>query len=269
MTFLPGQYISFAIESQSDFKTPDYTYATVKKGQRTFMKIAAALGHPELAGEIADLNGYSDRFKVLPIGYRIRVPGQARKSDVFKVLCGDTAPTITDGYANWDVADRSQRTGLAIFRGYSPLVMSVAIRFEAFLDGTRLDGNPYNGAQIERDISLLERMAGRGAFTGAAVGLPPVVRVSSTGDRGQVVPLIPFNYQYSSQNKTPPVWVISGIDWDDSALRDNDGLRIRQLATVTLTQVVGAPIIQASATERHQARTVTFTTGFVGPGVTP
>jgi hypothetical protein len=269
MSFLPGQYISFAIETQGDFKTPEYTYAYVKKGKRTFMKIAASLGHPELAREIADLNGERNRYKILPIGFKIRVPGVARKSDTFKVLAGDSPPTITDGYASWDVVDRSQRSGVTVFRGYSPITMSVPIRFEAFLDGTQVDGHTYSGAQIERDISLLERMAGRGAFKGAAVGPPPVVRVSTTGARGEVVPLIPFNYQFSDQNTTPPVWVITGLEWDEDALRNNDGLRIRQLATVTLTQFTGAPILRASASERHKAKTITYTTGFVGPNTTP
>src|SRR4051812_5132867 len=106
MTFLPAQYIRFAIETQTDFKTPDYTYVYIKKGMRTFAKVAASLGHPEMAREIADLNGERNRYKILPIGFKIRVPGTARKGDTFAVLAGDSPPTITDGYAQWDVVDR-------------------------------------------------------------------------------------------------------------------------------------------------------------------
>jgi hypothetical protein len=265
MTFLPGQYIHFAVEAQSDFKVPDYTYYYAKKGRQTFAKIAADLSHPELAREIADLNGYSNIYHRLPVGFKLRVPGNARKGFQFKALAGDTPPTITDGYANWDVVERSQRTGLTVFRGYNPIVMSIAIQFEGYLSGTRMDGQPYGGVQIERDIKLLERMGGRGAFKGAAVGPPPVIRVSTTGDRGEVVPLVPYNFQFSAQNKTPPLWVITGIDWDENALRNRAGRRIRQLATITLTQFMSAPILRASATDRHGARTVTYTTGVTTP----
>lgn len=257
--FLPGQYIQFAIQTQSDVKYPDYTYYYVKKGKRTFMKIAADLGRPELAADIAELNGERNRFKMLPLNSKVRVPGTARPGNTFKVLAGDNPPTIIDGYATWDVVDRSQRTGLTVFKGYPPIKMSVPIRFEAYLSGTMLDGEPYNGAQVERDITLLERMAGRGAFVGAAVGPPPVLVVSTRNEDGGAFPLIPYNYQVNAQNKTPPTWVITGLTWDDGALRDDNGLRIRQLATVELTQFVGAPILRASATDRHNAKTITAT----------
>ena len=257
MTFLAGQYINFSIETQGDFKYQDYTYTTVKKGRRTYRKIAAHFGHPEMAREIANLNGARSTMAILPLGMRIRVPGNVRASESFKVLAGESAPTVIDGYGIWEVVDRPQRTGVTIFKGYPPMVLSIPIQFENFIDN--------EGMQIEKDIALLERMAGRGAFNGAAVGPPPTIRVSTTDDRGNAVPLIPSNYQFSDQNKTPPLWVISGIDWDDNPLRNNAGNRIRQRATITLTQFVISPLVLASATARKNARTVTYTTGVTSP----
>jgi hypothetical protein len=103
--------------------------------------------------------------------------------------------------------------------------MEVPIQFEN-VRGSR------EGLDIERDIALLERMAGRGNFEGAAIGPPPVVRVSTTNSKGEIVPLIPRGYQWSLQNPSAPLWRIAGIDWDtsvpDGVLRNDAGNRIRQ-----------------------------------------
>jgi hypothetical protein len=112
MTFLPGQYIHFAVEAQSDFKVPDYTYYYAKKGRQTFAKIAADLSHPELAREIADLNGYSNIYHRLPVGFKLRVPGNARKGFQFKALANPTVAfrsnVISSCWSAWPVAGRSR-----------------------------------------------------------------------------------------------------------------------------------------------------------------
>jgi hypothetical protein len=227
-----GQLLSFAVERDDDQKFGSWIWVNVHKGD-TVQKVATRRGHPELARTIADANGIrSVRAKFSGRGReRIKVPGRLRDALSFDVLAGDEPPRITAGYAKFDVVDRPQREGLTVFTGYDPLQMEVPIQFEN-VRGSR------EGLDIERDIALLERMAGRGNFEGAAVGPPPVLRVSTTNSKGEVVPLIPRGYQWSRQNPAAPLWRVANIDWDtsvpDGVLRNDGGNRIRQKATVTL-----------------------------------
>jgi len=96
----------------------------------------------------------------------------------------------------------------------------------------------HNGQDVENDIAELEKMAGRGNFTGAAQGAPPRIRVATVSRGKQLINLVPSNYRWTEGNANAPLWWVSGISWDDDAWRDEDGNRIRQFATVTLTQYV-------------------------------
>lgn len=168
-------------------------------------------------------------------------PGLSRHYQIFKagaiegivVQAGDGAPVITGGYAKFTTVDRPLRTGIPVFQGYDPIVMTFPIVFEAFISG--------EGAQIEDDIATLERLAGRGIGKGAGSLPPPVVNVQVTDPSSQTVPLIPKNYQFDpAENVNPPQWFITGLDWDDHPIRNDAGNRIRQLCTLTLTQQVTA-----------------------------
>jgi hypothetical protein len=178
--------------------------------------------------------------------HRIKVPAQMRASERFHVLAGDDPPRIVEGYAKFDTVDRPQRTGLISFAGYDPISMEVPIQFEAF--------QSRDGSTLERDIALLERMAGRGNFAGAAVGPPPVIRLSVTDNSGKIVPLIPVNYQWSSDNAHAPVWRITAIDWDTHPERNTYGNRIRQKATVTVKQHMVSKAATRSATARNRSK---------------
>lgn len=170
---------------------------------------------------------------------------------MFNVLCDDAAPTVTGGYAKITTLDRSERAGLSVFTGYDPSGMELAIRFES--TDSRGSFHGADGSLIERDITLLEQMAGRGQIAGAAVGAPPLVRVTTTDVRGHTVPLIPLNYQRTSGNPNGPIWWIAGIDWDKNPARNFHGERIRQLATVTLLQYV-APDALTSVSDRAKSK---------------
>ena len=242
-----GQLYTFAIEADEDQNLGGYIFVPVLKGD-TVAKIASRRGHPEDARKIADLNGVRSTTQALKLT-RLKVPGVLKASASFNVLAGDTAPTISDGYAKFQTQDRRQRVGLTVFTGYNPLAMTVPVRFENVLDG--------QGAGIEDDIRLLERMAGRGAFVGAAQGQPPVVRVSTTDGQGRVVPLIPSTYQFSAQNPSAPLWRVSGVAWSnavDDPLRNSAGNRIRQTAVVTLQEHVKISLITRSAAARAKAK---------------
>lgn len=246
-----GQMITFSVELDEDQRRTGYIWVNVNLND-TVRKIAARRGHPEEAQTIAKLNKIRSTKAVLrhrPFRKkrdhrRIRVPGQLRQADVFHVLAGAGAPTVTAGYAKIDVIDRPERTGLTRFVGYDPITMTIPIRFD------RATGREPN--EIERDIDLLERMAGRGNLPGAAVGPPAVIRLSTTNNLGQMVALIPDNYQWSTQNPSAPLWRVTNIEWDEEPLRNQYGNRTRQLATVTVQQHTKLSFAVRSAAKRSK-----------------
>lgn len=245
-----GQMITFSVELDEDQRRTGYIWVDVKVGD-TIRKIAARRGHPEEAKRIAKLNKIRSSKTVLrhkPFRKkdkrRIRVPGQLNQRDVLHVLGGEGPPTIVAGYAKLDIIERPERTGLTSFTGYDPLMMSVPVMFDIASGRT--------AREVERDIDLLERMAGRGDHPGAAVGPPAVVRLSTTNNQGDIVPLIPLNYQWSRQNPSAPLWRIANIEWDEGALRNRWGYRTRQLATVSVQQHTRVSFAVRSAAKRNK-----------------
>ena len=223
-----GQLITFSIERGSDQNFSGYSHVRVTKRLDTCRKIAAWRGQPDMARRIADLNGIRSVTKKLKVGRSIRVPDRLRRSASFSALSGDEPPRITGGYAKIESVDRPLRAGMSVFTGYDPTTMEVALRFEAWLTG--------EGLLMERDIDLLEQMAGRGNIGGQGVGSPPLVQVSTTNPIGHIVPLIPAGYQWTREGHNAPLWWVSGLDWGTGALRDDDGNRVRADCTVTLTE---------------------------------
>jgi hypothetical protein len=80
-----------------------------------------------------------------------------------------------------------------------------------------------------------------------------VIRVSTTNSAGVVIPLIPHNYQSSSQNPTAPLWRVAGIDWGD-AFRNRYGGRVHQEATINLQQHVRVNLLSRSASDRAKSK---------------
>lgn len=186
-------------------------------------------------------------------------------SNSFQVLAGaDTAPTWTGGWPKIAIIDRARRLGYTNVTGYDPVTMDVPIQFEAMVDSQP----GANGAQVEINIQKLEWMAGRGrdyATTrprvgSAAVGNPPIVTVASFNARKQQTSMIPPNLQNLS-------WLISGINYDTSPVRNTNGDRVRQAATVTLTQYVPLPSAHTSKTKTPDGFK-TYLTGQDGNGDT-
>jgi hypothetical protein len=211
-----GQLYTFSIEASQDERLQKWIVIKVKKGQ-TVQKIAALRGHPEDARAIADENGIRSVKSKLS-RKELRVPGEL--SVFLHVLAGDEGPEIVSGFPKIGILDRPERVGLTTFEGYDPIIMELPIRFEKLGD--------YGGYEIERDIELLERMAHRGNFGGAGVGPPPLIRVTSEKS-GEIVPLIPHNYQWSNGNPSAPVWRISGL----SLPRDSGSRRVNVHGSLT------------------------------------
>lgn len=166
--------------------------------------------------------------------------GSKAASYEFTVLAGENAPTVTDGFSNWNQVQRLQQVAVTTLAGYDPYTMTVPVRFDCYqqdwLDTQNGNAN-LHAAALEQDIQKLEWMGGRGKLFGptgvgiAGVGDSPLVRVASIDSAGKQTPLIPPNAQGVQ-------WVVSGIDYDTSPIRNAAGYRTRQDVTVTLMQWV-------------------------------
>ena len=241
-----GQLLTFAVEISADETFSAYIWLRAKKGD-TPRKIAGKRGHPDQGVVIAKLNKIRSEWTKIKPGRRIRIPGNLKQGDSFDVLPQDMQrPQVTAGYATYQNVARIGQLGINQFMGYDPLALSLPVQFEA--TGAK------TGDNVEADITTLERMAGRGNYKGAASGPPAVIRISVTDAYGKIVPLVASNYQWSPQNPSAPLWRVSGIDWDTGPLSNNAGKRIRQLATVTLTQYTPIVLAERSATVRSKQR---------------
>jgi hypothetical protein len=239
------QLITFATEldENQSFRS---TWVTAKRGQ-TILGVVATFGHPELAYQVARMNGIRSYMSKLTHGERLKLPGTFSTVS-FNVLSDAVPSTITDGYAVYEIVNRPGRVGINKFDGYNPVAMQLNLQFEAY--------QGQNGTDVENSISKLERMGCRGQFAGTGQSPPPAVRVSTTDNHGQPVWCIPSNYQWSPHNPSAPLWRVTAITWDataDSVLRDDNGKRVRQLCQVTLTQYTPVAPISRSVTERARA----------------
>lgn len=192
----------------------------------------------------------------------------ATNNHQFSVLSGDQPPTVVGGYAQYATIPRPLRRGLTLFQGYDPMSLQVSVRFIKFdstgswITDTGVVGGVGAGATIENEIAILEWMAGESIN----VGPSPFVYLSTFDGSGNSVPLIPFEYQTTSPNQpaafgggNPAPWIITGLSWDASPIRNTDGYRIRQDATVTV-QYYQAPGGQPTSSKgRGKARSKSIT----------
>ena len=250
-----GQLLTFGIEIDADQTFSQYIFLRTSKGD-TAAKIAARRGHPELALTIIVLNGLRGIYTPIKPGTRLRLPGTMVQGAYFSVLPANMSrPLIVDGYALHQVNPRPGSTGISQFIGYNPLCMQLKVQF--------VTSPGYSSDNLERDILILERMAGRTGFKGAAAGAPPVIRVGCDDGNGNTVPLIPVELQWSSQNPSAPLWRVgtttggtgNGIVWDDAVTRsDAQGRRIYTTCTIMLIQYTPISVAERSGTIRSKQR---------------
>lgn len=261
-----GQMITFAAEVDPDATFSKYVWVKARQGD-TIRAIAARRGHPENASTVLSLNKGRDilvrprRRPHMPVhaiprltmttqklrpGASIRLPGTLAFGESLSVHAGDNPPVVTAGYAKYDIVAVPSRVGINRFLGYDPLAIDIPVQFEAYASQV--------GADVENDIQKLERFAGRGDYRGAANGPPAVLRISVTDNSGYVVPLIAADYQWSVQHQHAPLWRISAIVWDAGALRSPQGRRVRQTATVTVTQYTPLKLVVRSTAQRAQQK---------------
>lgn len=276
---MPNGYVNFGTVSDPDADYSKYTWVRARKGD-TIRKIAGRRSHPEKADTVLKLNLGRDVLphpkrkphqKVPPTpklrnvtqplraGASIKLPGTMAQGFFFQVTCGEKPPVVKKGYANFDKVVVPGRTGIERFLDYDPIEMDIAIAFEAFgAEGPNAGTIPQQGS-IEQRIQILERMAGRGTYPGSGYGPPAVIVVNTTNDAGQIIPLIPLQYQWTRQHQNAPQFRITGIAWEDSAdvLRNDAGYRVRQRAVVTVTQYTPLVFVQRSMAQRAKQKTST------------
>jgi hypothetical protein len=230
-----GQTITFSA-TRNDRSQPTVTSTS---GMNTIKKIAAKKGGGvKNARAIADFNGIVSIVSQMKPGRKIKLPWYVVQGTQIEVdvLAGDQPPRVTGGYAKWEPLDRWGRVGIAQFTGFDPITMDIPVRFRSTSRGR---GGSLEGSDVERDITLIEQMAGRGNFPGAGFGRPARIKIVTTGARAENVPLIPNIYQSSGKlNDFPPTWVIADIDWDESPRRNPQGNRVDQQATISVMQFV-------------------------------
>lgn len=120
------------------------------------------------------------------------------------VLRGLTAPTLTQAGGRWNVIARPRRTDFITYEGSNLRVMDVPIMFDGW---AQLDS-------IEEDIDILNAMR----LPPGDLSPPPQVRC------------------YGALPVTGIKWVITNIEFGDIVIWHEGGYRLRQDATVTLTQ---------------------------------
>jgi hypothetical protein len=243
-----GQMITFAAVFDADATYAKHVWVRARRGD-TLRSIAARNGRPDLAATVLALNRGRDVLphpkrkphhtappipklhtttEKLRTGARIELPGTMKAGQSLSVHAGDEPPSVKAGYAKYDVVGVSGRVGINRFLGYDPIAIDIPIQFENY--------SAQAGGSIEQSIQTLERFAGRGDYPGAAFGPPAVLSITASDAQGHVVPLIPPDLQWSIQHQHAPLFRISDISWGAGALRTTDGYRVRQAATVTVTQ---------------------------------
>ena len=159
---------------------------------------------------------------------------QSGERRVVVVLAGEGAPTVTGGWVKVAKVPRFQRVAFTVPEGYEPIEMSIPVQFEAVrLTKERKD--------LENDILNMEWMAGRtpNPREGEVKGEPPYVEAYAVNTEGRQIPLIPRQYQ--GEPGRSKQWYMTNIQFDPNPLRDTGGARLRQKATITLTEIVSTP----------------------------
>ena len=252
-----GQRVNFNSVLDPDATYSRYAWTRARRGD-TIRKIANRSAQPNMAQTILRLNLGADvlahskpaagkkvhhRAKLRSItqtlraGAPIKLPGTIAAQYVLSVHAGDEPPVIKRGYAKFSDVAVQGRTGISRFDGYDAVQIDIPVQFEGFAD----DGV---GGAIENKITALERMAGRGAYPGAAYGPPAVITVTTTDETGNLNALIPLVYQNTMQ------WRVTNITWQAGALRDDRGRRIWQAATIEITQYTPLIVIVRSVAQR-------------------
>lgn len=231
-----------------------YHYFRSSAGYNTLLKICAHLGAPSTAASTLLSLNKGIRLKngsylrsaraVLPNNTSVRLPNWMNLQPLaFSVALQDSTPvTVQDGYAMLDVVDRPGKIGYSRFLGYDPIQLQLPVMFDNYM--------AFDGAPVEKAIAVLERMAGRGQFTNAGRMPPQPLRAYATNAQGQNVWVVPQAYQYTSSNKTAPLFVVEQIQWAGDDLRDDMGQRVRASATITLQEYTPLTMFTPSASQR-------------------
>jgi hypothetical protein len=169
--------------------------------------------------------------------------GLTGETRTFRVLAGKGAPIPTEGWPKIAKVQRFQRVSLTVPEGYDPYVLSVPVLFDAV-------ALTQNRPNVEADIQTLEWMAGRSP-RGESQGPPPQVMIYSTDSQGNLTNLVPKQFQ--TVNGASQQWYLTALTFDPNPLKERRGDRIRQEATITLTEIVATESQVQSARAQREA----------------
>jgi len=136
-------------------------------------------------------------------------------------------PDVSAGYGGWTEIARPQRKSLAIWQGRPAWRMTLGILLDHVKARTGPGPPVAEMSSAETAISLLEKMA---LPLSSSVG-PPTITLEA---RGGHVP------------HTEKVWVIDTLQWQDGAVANSKGNRVRQGATLGLMEWVGLTLVHSS-----------------------
>lgn len=151
----------------------------------------------------------------------------------FTVLAGEGAPILTGGWIKLAKVQRFQRISLTIPEGFDPNVLTIPILFDEVSDARKNLRKGKGFPNNETSIKYLEWMAA--THGQKIIGEPPYIEVYSFNGTTRTN-LIPKGFQSVSQ-KEKQYWYITQITFDPNPLRDTSGERVRQAATVELTEI--------------------------------
>lgn len=158
-----------------------------------------------------------------------------KATDYEPVTCLIDEPGISvdsASYGGWSTIDRPKDVGLLNWDGFGPLVLTIPILLDGWTTQT----------SVEEDFANLEKMAGRGAGVGGRTQ-PPAITLSTSDGFGA---LVPHNFNGESLK-----WVITGLEWGDQLRRPGSGHRVRQAATITVTQFTSTNAEELSVAKRN------------------
>lgn len=210
------------------------------------------------------------RRSVRFVGVNTNAKGN-RETNHFRALANNDSIEAIEGYAIYARVKRPQRKSMTVLEGYEPMTIVVPLVFDESTAELVAETARWRGSKgtIEEDIQALEWMGGRGirfktpqegGVATPGEGNSPLVTITSTDSDGTEKYLVPEQFQTKTLK-----WIVSapsgsGIEWDKTVgsgvLRNDDGERIRQACTVTLTEYV-QPVFDEganSAAARSKAR---------------
>lgn len=146
-----------------------------------------------------------------------------------RCLLGQGSPRVIDGYAKWVSVERKRKRAVTEWTGTNPLKVEIPLVIDYHTSPFE-----FGGMKCEADIRTLERMAG----------------LDEPGDVFPPEVLWDANASHDNSEASHLRWYVTDLQWGD-AMWHGAGNRIRQAATIQLTQKVDDDFITSGAKKQR------------------